>query len=96
MELPNSIFPGTKLLINLDIIGEKDVRESLPLNVSLISKAGARQAAEAANAQAAAAAAGGSYWSPTAWIQWAFQPEPELEPKAAGAAIVDDSTDRAV
>ena len=40
-------FPGTKLLINLDIIGEKDVRESLPLNVSLISKAGARQAAEA-------------------------------------------------
>ena len=47
MELSNSIFPGTKLLINLDIIGEKDVRESLPLNVSLISKAGARQAAEA-------------------------------------------------
>jgi hypothetical protein len=56
----------------------------------------ARQAAEAAKAQAAAAAAGSSYWSPTAWIQWAFQPEPELEPTAAGAAIVDDIADRAV
>lgn len=57
----------------------------------------ARQAAEQAEKAQAAAAAGGSYWSPTAWIQWAFQPEPELESTTAGAATDgDDTTDRAV